>query len=157
MRVCILMCLALLFTSVGEAQDMLYSSAMQEALFKKSNKVWYIRTLADSLAVDKGFVVYADGKVKAADGSIYTMADGDCIKFKGDLVVCYQWWNKNGNGVKIKQRAIRVWSVLNKPLLMHNGIYAMPNGTLKMQSGQYVTMKNNDFMGSDGNFAQAYR
>lgn len=109
------------------------------------------------MIIDSTTVIYADGRVKEGNGIIYHMSGGDCVKVKKQLVVCYQWVAKNPEGVKEKKRCVRVWSVLNKPLLLKNGVYAMPDGSVKLPSGERVTMKNNDFMGSDGNLATAFK
>lgn len=153
MRTWILIAFAFL-TTASSAQEELYKSSLQEALLKKSNKIWYIRTLNDSLIVDKGIIVYADGRVKATDGREYILADGDCIKFKGQLIVMYQW-KRDDDGIIFKKRVVKVWSILTQPTLLQNGIYALPSGDLKMPSGNYVKMKNNDFVSSDGTLSTA--
>jgi hypothetical protein len=144
----LLILVSVLITTAGDAQKALYSS-MSEALLKQSHKVWYIRTLTDSMTVKNGVVVYADGRIKDRNGIIYPMADGDCIKCKDELIVFYQWII-DINGIKTKKHMMRVWSVIDKPVTLQNGTYAMPDGTIRLLSGAYIKLKNKDFMGFNG-------
>jgi hypothetical protein len=152
----LLILLALVITGSGDAQQMLYNASMQEALLKRNHKVWYIQTLSDSMEMKNGAVVYADGSIRDGTGKVYTMADGDCIKFNGKLVIFYEWI-KTIDGIKTTRHIVRVWSILTQPITLQNGIYAMPGGTLKLTTGGYIKMKNKDFMGFDGNGVMALK
>jgi hypothetical protein len=140
---------ALLTASAGYAQQISYNTSMQESLLKKSNKIYYIRTLTDSMPVQKGAMVYADGRIKDANGRIYSTSNGDCIKYNGSMLVFYSY-TKDADGIKTIKHFVRVWSVLNQPVTLQNGIYANPNGKVRLQSGSYIKMKNKDFLGGDG-------
>ena len=157
MKKSLLILFALLTTGTNYAQPALYNTSLNEALLKKGKTVWYIRTVKDSVVIPGGTVVYSNGKLQTANGIVYNMSDGDCIKFKGMLVVCYLWCSKTIDGVKERQHIVRVWSILNQPITLQNGDYAKPNGTIKLPSGSTVTMKSNDFMNTTDNMITAFR
>jgi hypothetical protein len=149
MKRLILAGLAILITCSGGAQKILYSSSGQEILLKNNNKVYYIKILTDSMTVRSGVVVYPDGRIKTSNGIAYAMSDGDCIKCNGQLIVFYQWLDIV-NGIKTKRHIMRVWTVLKQPIQLKNGVYALPDGTVRLQSGSYVKLKNKDFLDGDG-------
>jgi len=137
---------ALSTASLVDAQQITCNSSMQESLLKRSNKIYYIRTLTDSITIQKGSVVYANGKIKDAAGRTYITSDGDCIKYNGSMLMFYHTV-KTVDGIKIKKSFVMIWSVLNEPVTLQNGIYATPDGKLKMLTGLCIKMKDKDFYG----------
>ena len=149
MKGMILIGLLLFSACTSYAQPMLYSNTVREALMRQHNKMYYITSLTDSVTVSNGVVIYADGSIRDATGKVYMMADGDCVKFNGKLVIFYEWI-KTVDGIKTKRHCVRVWSILTKPVKLQNGTIAMPDGTLKLTTGNEVKMLNKDFMGFEG-------
>jgi hypothetical protein len=152
MKKTIVLICAVIITGAGHAQSITRRTSMQEGITKRDNKVWYVKSLLDSMVLENGVVVYSDGTLRTTDHKTYVMSNGDCINFQGQLIGLNQRKNVV-DGVIIKNHTMWVWSILNKPILLKNGDYAMPDGTLKLTNGKYVQLQNADFVSFDGDLA----
>jgi hypothetical protein len=154
MKKIILLFCAVVIAGSANSQAITSKTSMQEGITKRDNKVWYIKSLVDSMVLDNGVVVYADGTIKTPEHKTYTLSTGDCINFQGVLIGMNQRKNVV-DGIIVKNHSMWVWSILNKPILLKNGEYAMPDGTLRLADGKFVQLKNKDFVDFDGNIATA--
>ena len=103
------------------------------------------------MSLENGVTANQDGTVKLANGKTLSLSDGDCINFQGQMVGMNQK-NTSVDGLVMKRNGIMwVWSILDKPLLLKNGTYATPDGTIRQKDGKYIKIKDKEFVDLDGN------
>ena len=143
---------AVIISSAASTQTV-HKTSMKEGVMKKNGKMWFIQILPDSMILDNGTVVYINGSLKSTDNKHYTLAEGDKIDFEGAIQAYDQKIDDERGMIVMNNHIMWVWSVLDKPLLLSHGKYAMPDGTIKLTTGKFVKLKNDSFVDKDGNAA----
>jgi len=124
---------------------------LKEGVLIKDGKTWYIRKMTGDMNLDNGVKASTDGTVKLSSGKVFTLSNGDCVNFHGEMVGLNQKLT-TVDGLVTKQNGVMwVWSVLSKPLLLKNGTYANADGTIRETNGSFTKMKDKDFVDMDGN------
>lgn len=124
---------------------------LKEGVMKKDGKIWYIRKMTGDMNLDNGVKASTDGTIKLYSGKTFTLNNGDCVNFKGEMVGLNQKLSTVDGLVMKKNGEMWVWSVLSRPLLLKNGTYATADGTIRQTNGSFTKIKDNEFVDMDGN------
>jgi len=123
---------------------------MKDGVLNKDGKIWYIKQLTGAMSLHNGVEAETTGSVKLANGKTINLNDGDCINFDGVLIGLNQK-NTTVDGLVMKRNGTMwVWSILDHPLELKNGTYAMPDGTLKTKEGKYIKIADKEFVDMEG-------
>lgn len=148
-----LLVVAIIIGGAAFCQQVTQVNTAKEGVLKKDGKMWYIKALTGPMTLENGIIVNTDGTLKSYNNKINKLAEGECINFKGDKSKLSHKMDEKGAEIVMNNNTMWVWSVLQKPILLSNGTYIMPDGTLKLQSGKYQALKDKDFVDFDGNLA----
>lgn len=123
---------------------------MQDGVMNKDGKIWYIKSLTETMSLDNGVLAMTDGTIKV-NGKPITLHEGDCVNFHGQMIGLNQKYSTVDGLVMRKNGTMWVWSILNRPIKFTNGTYALPDGSIKMTDNKYVFLKDKEFVDMDGN------
>jgi hypothetical protein len=154
MKAIILFIYAVAISGAAIAQAPFHQTTMKEGVMKKEGKMWYIKAFRDSMLLDNDIHIYANGLYKTTDGKTFKLKDGGRLDYEGAVEGMDQRIDEGGGMIVMNNGFLWVWSVLNKPMLLTNGNYVMPDGTLRVSTThKYVTIEDKTFIDFDGNLS----